>query len=130
MGAMENRFCLQSLQRQRRTTGTKATFSARVHARVRNIANDPRREAKLLLRRFLLLYRLLCDSGVPWSARAVAGLSVCYVLSPIQLIPSFIPVIGQLDDLLVIWIGMALVRKCTPAPILSKHLRQLDLAGG
>jgi uncharacterized membrane protein YkvA (DUF1232 family) len=42
---------------------------------------------------------LLRHPAVPWHAKVVAACSVGYLLSPIQFIPTFIPVIGQLDDL-------------------------------
>jgi uncharacterized membrane protein YkvA (DUF1232 family) len=57
---------------------------------------------------------------VPWTARAVAGISVMYLVNPIQLIPTFIPVIGQLDDLFVLYAGMKLVRKLTPKEIMEE----------
>src|SRR6516164_750611 len=62
--------------------------------------------------RVLLL--LLKHPRVRWYAKAVASGPILYVLSPIQLIPTFIPVIGQMDDLFVVWAGMKLVRKLTP----------------
>jgi uncharacterized membrane protein YkvA (DUF1232 family) len=49
-----------------------------------------------------------------------AGCAVAYLLSPIQLIPTFIPVVGQMDDLLVLFVGMKLVHKLTPAAILEE----------
>jgi uncharacterized membrane protein YkvA (DUF1232 family) len=57
---------------------------------------------------------------VPWRARIVAGISVMYLVSPIQLIPTFIPVIGQMDDLFVLYVGMKLVRKLTPKDIVDE----------
>lgn len=57
---------------------------------------------------------------VPWRARIVAGISVMYLVSPIQIIPSFIPVIGQMDDLFVLYLGMKLVRKLTPKDIVDE----------
>ena len=58
--------------------------------------------------------------SVPWTAKLVAACSVGYIFSPIQLIPTFIPVIGQLDDLAVLYIGMKLLRRLTPAAILAE----------
>jgi uncharacterized membrane protein YkvA (DUF1232 family) len=70
-----------------------------------------------------ILKMLIADRRVPWSAKAVSGCTVCYLLSPIQLIPTFIPVIGQLDDLLVLYLGMKLVRKLTPREVLEECTR-------
>src|SRR5215469_848237 len=67
-----------------------------------------------------LLTVLMRSSKVPWTAKAVASCSVAYVFSPIQLIPSFIPVIGQLDDLAVLFIAIKLTRRLTPAAALQE----------
>jgi uncharacterized membrane protein YkvA (DUF1232 family) len=57
---------------------------------------------------------------VPWHAKMVAGFSVSYIFSPIQLIPTFIPLIGQMDDLLVLFMGMKLLRRFTPEDVLAE----------
>jgi uncharacterized membrane protein YkvA (DUF1232 family) len=55
-----------------------------------------------------------------WYTRLVAACTAGYLLSPIQLIPSFIPVIGFLDDLLVFFLGVKLLRKITPPDVLAE----------
>lgn len=57
---------------------------------------------------------------VPWLAKAAAGCAAAYILSPIQLIPTFIPVIGQMDDLAALYLGMKALRKLTPAVVLAE----------
>jgi len=52
----------------------------------------------------VFLYRLLRHPKTPWYVRGLLVLPVMYICSPIQLIPSFIPVLGQMDDVFVIWI--------------------------
>jgi uncharacterized membrane protein YkvA (DUF1232 family) len=64
------------------------------------------------------VYLVLKHPQAPIAAKAVAAVTIGYVLSPIQLIPSFIPVIGWMDDLLVIWLGGKLLRALTPDTIL------------
>ena len=61
---------------------------------------------------------------MPWHARLVAACTAGYLFSPIQLIPSFIPVIGFLDDLLVLFVGVKLVQRITPPDVLTES-RQL-----
>lgn len=56
--------------------------------------------------------------GVPWYAKAFCALVVAYAFSPIDLIPDFIPVLGYLDDLVLIPLGVALAIKMIPADIL------------
>ena len=67
------------------------------------------------------LYLASRDPRVPWPAKAVAALTVAYALSPIDLIPDFIPVLGQLDDLLLVPLGIALAIRLVPAPLLAQH---------
>ena len=57
---------------------------------------------------------------VPWLAKAAAGCAAAYILSPIQLIPTLIPVIGQMDDLAALYLGMKALRKLTPPVILAE----------
>ncbi len=62
----------------------------------------------------IALWLLLRDARTPRLPKLVAGLVVLYALSPIDLIPDFIPVLGQLDDLILIPLGVTLVVKLTP----------------
>jgi len=59
----------------------------------------------------VFLYRLLRHPMTPWYVRGLLVLPIMYVCSPIQLIPNFIPVIGQMDDVFVIWITKKSTRK-------------------
>jgi len=83
-----------------------------------------RRLARQCGREFALLYRVLKDPRAPWYVRVIAACSVGYVFSPIQLIPSVIPVIGQLDDAGVLVAGGWLVRSLAdPAFVRTHELR-------
>jgi uncharacterized membrane protein YkvA (DUF1232 family) len=59
------------------------------------------------------------DRRVPWCARLVAIVVVAYAFSPIDLIPDPIPVLGYLDDLILIPLGIALVIKLIPAEVMQ-----------
>lgn len=63
------------------------------------------------------------DPRVPWAAKLLAGAVAAYALSPIDLIPDFIPVLGQLDDLLIVPAGIWLVVKLIP-PALMQEFRE------
>src|SRR5262245_30659667 len=60
------------------------------------------------------------DPRTPWYAKAVAGLVAAYALSPIDLIPDFIPVLGYLDDLLIVPAGILLAVRLVPADLMTK----------
>ena len=95
-------------------------------AQLRDFVKNPKCLPNLLYRRVSLLFGIMKDSEAPWTAKLAATLSVAYVFSPIQLIPSFIPIIGQMDDVAVIWLGMTMVRKCAGEEIVAKHLALLQ----
>jgi uncharacterized membrane protein YkvA (DUF1232 family) len=57
---------------------------------------------------------------VPWHAKAVAGIVAAYALSPIDLIPDFIPVLGYLDDLLIVPLGILLAVKLIPKAVMTQ----------
>jgi len=67
--------------------------------------------------------------GVPWYAKIVAATSVGYLFSPIQLIPSFIPVIGFSDDFLVLFLGAKLFRRIVPPQVLTECRDLAESAG-
>ena len=69
---------------------------------------------------------LMRDPRVPWWAKIIAAAVVVYVASPIDLIPDFIPVLGQLDDLLVAIIGGTLLLRSVPRHVVEEHLREYE----
>jgi uncharacterized membrane protein YkvA (DUF1232 family) len=79
-----------------------------------------REKARAIKRETLTLYFAIRDPRAPLAARIVAGVVVAYALSPIDLIPDFIPVLGLLDDLILVPLGIALCLRLIPAPILAE----------
>lgn len=61
------------------------------------------------------------DPRTPWFARVVAIAVVAYAVSPIDLIPDFIPVLGLLDDLLLVPAGLWLALRLVPKDVLDEH---------
>lgn len=76
-------------------------------------------------REVTLYQRVLRDARTPWLARVVLGAAVGYLLLPFDLIPDFIPVLGQLDDVLIVpgllWLALRLI----PPHILEEHRQAL-----
>ncbi|MHB8909921.1 MAG: YkvA family protein [Syntrophales bacterium] len=72
------------------------------------------------------LYFACRHPRVPWYAKAFALIVVGYALSPIDLIPDFIPVLGYLDDLVLIPLGIMLVIRMIPADVLADCRRQSE----
>jgi uncharacterized membrane protein YkvA (DUF1232 family) len=71
----------------------------------------------------LALWKLFKHPDTPWAPKLVAVAVLAYVVSPIDLIPDFIPLIGMLDDIVLVPLGVALAVRLTPA-----HLWQARLA--
>jgi len=76
--------------------------------------------ARGLKREVYALYFAVRDPRVPWYAKALATAIVAYAFSPIDLIPDFIPVLGYLDDLVLIPLGVMAVRSMIPDTVLAE----------
>lgn len=74
------------------------------------------------------IYLAARDPRTPWTARGLIILVVAYALSPIDLIPDFVPVLGYLDDLIIVPAGIALALKLVPAEVYADAQRQARLA--
>lgn len=82
-------------------------------ARLRHWARQIRRDG-------LTLWFAVRHPGTPWPAKALAALVVAYAFSPIDLIPDFIPVLGLLDEMLLLPAFIWLALRLTPAPVLAE----------
>lgn len=79
-----------------------------------------KRRVKHLKTETYALYLAYQDPRTPWYARVLAAGVIAYALSPIDLIPDFIPILGYLDDLILLPLGVMLVLKLIPPPILAE----------
>ena len=82
--------------------------------------------AKSLKRDVMTLWFVLRHPHTPWLARALAAILTAYALSPIDLIPDFIPVLGYLDDLIILPLGIWLLLKIIPEQVLMECRNQAD----
>ena len=78
-----------------------------------------RRYARQLKQHTMTVYFAARDARTPWPVRLLALAVAAYALSPIDLIPDFIPVLGLLDDLVIVPLGLALVVRWTPPEVLA-----------
>jgi uncharacterized membrane protein YkvA (DUF1232 family) len=86
-----------------------------------------RRIMELPLRTKLrLLWRMFRDPAVPARAKSVLPVIVVYLAFPFDIIPDFIPLLGQLDDLAVIVLGLGLFLLLTPRDIIERHLAAFE----
>ena len=90
-----------------------------------------RRVAALSLRRKVrLAWRLLTDRRVPLLARAVLPAVVLYLAMPLDIVPDFIPVVGYLDDVLIILGAAWLFLRLVPAGVLEEQVAALEMEAG
>jgi len=78
----------------------------------------------MLRRQTLTVWFVARDPQLPWPVQTLALIVAAYAFSPIDLIPDFIPVLGLLDDMLLIPLGLALVIRLTPKPVLESAIRK------
>lgn len=64
------------------------------------------------------------DPRVPWHAKLMAALVAAYALSPIDLVPDFIPVLGYLDDVILVPLGILIVTRLVPAALMAEFREQ------
>ncbi|OGA19923.1 MAG: hypothetical protein A3I01_04130 [Betaproteobacteria bacterium RIFCSPLOWO2_02_FULL_65_24] len=88
------------------------------------LRNSLREKIRLLKRETLALYIAIKDPRTPRTAKILAAIVVAYAVSPIDLIPDFIPVIGLLDDLILLPIGIALCLRLIPPEVLEEARRR------
>ena len=97
------------------------------------------REERTLIKRFNgleigsklnLAGRLVRDGRIPIVARVALPLLVLYLALPIDIIPDFIPVIGFLDDFLVVLIGAGVVLRSIPRDVLEEHVSRYEYIEG
>jgi uncharacterized membrane protein YkvA (DUF1232 family) len=77
--------------------------------------------ARAIRRDVHALYLAGRDPRVPWHAKAIAVAVAGYALSPIDLIPDFIPVLGYLDDLIIVPLGVWLAVRMIPPALMAEH---------
>jgi uncharacterized membrane protein YkvA (DUF1232 family) len=90
------------------------------------IFKELKSKAKKLKSQVLTVYFVSKDKRLPFYIKVVAVFCVAYALSPIDLIPDFIPVLGVLDDLIIIPLCLALIIKLTPRDIMENAKRMAE----
>jgi uncharacterized membrane protein YkvA (DUF1232 family) len=92
----------------------------------RSVIDRLRAWARALKRQLVVVSLALRDARTPWFAKVLGVAVVAYALSPIDLIPDFIPVLGLLDDLVIVPLGLWLVLRWLPAEVLRDAQAQAD----
>jgi uncharacterized membrane protein YkvA (DUF1232 family) len=82
--------------------------------------------ARTVRRDAVALFLAARDSRTPWYAKAMAGLVAAYALSPIDLIPDFIPVVGYLDDLVIVPLGIWIVVRLIPDDLMHEFRAEAE----
>jgi uncharacterized membrane protein YkvA (DUF1232 family) len=72
--------------------------------------------------------RLAADPRIPLAMRALPPLLVLYLAMPLDLIPDFIPLLGQLDDVIIVLVGVTLLLRFAPRAVIEQQVAALELA--
>ena len=80
-----------------------------------------RQWARAIRRDVVAVWLAARDPRVPWYAKALAICVAGYALSPIDLIPDFVPILGYMDDVVIVPLGLLIVIKLIPAEIMAEH---------
>src|SRR5436853_2185277 len=84
------------------------------------LLEKPKAWARAIRRDVVAVWIAARDPRTPWHAKALAGAVAAYALSPIDLIPDFIPVLGYLDDLLIVPAGIWLAVRWVPPALMAE----------
>jgi uncharacterized membrane protein YkvA (DUF1232 family) len=76
-----------------------------------------------------LVFELAIDKRVPWARKAILGMAVAYIVSPIDLIPDFIPFISRVDDVMVTIIALDLFFEGVPKELMIEKMYTLGIDG-
>ena len=99
-------------------------MTAPVEAQRPTMLERAKQWARAIKRDVLALWLAARDPRVPWYAKALAMAVAAYALSPIDLIPDFIPVLGYLDDLVIVPLGILLVVALIPGGLMTEFRQQ------
>lgn len=91
-----------------------------------SIIQKMKKWARNLKKQLLVLYLAYRDERVPWYAKLFTMLVVAYAFSPIDLIPDVIPILGYLDDLILVPLGVYLALKLIPKEVLEDCKRKVE----
>jgi len=98
---------------------TRAVYARRRQRQSGDVIDRLKQWARMLKRDIVVLWLAARDPRTPWTARIVAGATAAYALSPIDLIPDVVPVLGLIDDLLIVPAGIWLALRMMPAPLIG-----------
>ena len=125
--------CTQSGQQRQRTLYWSHFCGRARSARMAQMAEESSNfierlkvRTRGLRREVFALYLAMRHPATPWYAKVLAGCVLAYALSPIDLIPDPIPILGYLDDIVVVPLGVLLVRRMIPPAVLAECRARAD----
>ncbi len=92
------------------------------------LADFARRSSNRIRRDAHILWIAARDPRTPWLAKAIGGFVAAYALSPIDLIPDFVPIFGLLDELVVVPFGLFTAARLIPADLMAEFRQKADRA--
>ena len=109
-----SRFIVAPMRQQSRLTNTWITMTTRLISNAKQWSHTIKRDVHAV-------WLAARDPRTPWFAKALALVIAAYAVSPIDLIPDFIPVLGYLDDLVIVPLGILLVVRLIPPEVMEEY---------
>lgn len=98
-----------------------------MNGRIEKTIEKWKQSARKLKSETKALYLAYKHPQTPWYAKAFAGLVIAYAFSPIDLVPDFIPVLGYIDDLILVPLGITLAIKMIPGSVMVDCRMQAEI---
>ena len=76
-----------------------------------------------------LIFRLMLDRRIPLRLKLILPVALIYLISPLDIVPDILPVLGRIDDILVIFTAIAIFLGLSPRKILIEHFRGTTVTG-
>jgi uncharacterized membrane protein YkvA (DUF1232 family) len=111
-----------------RVTSGSSPSASNSEVPLRPAAMTWRERALILRKKAHVFYFVSKHPNTPWYAKLVAACTAGYLFSPVQIIPNYIPVIGMLDDVLIVFLAVKLIQRITPADVLTECRQLADAA--
>lgn len=81
------------------------------------------------MKKIRLAWRVMWDPRVPLQIRSIPFLAILYVVSPIDLIPGFIPILGQADDIAIVIFSISTLLRLAPQGVVDEHRASMEISG-
>jgi uncharacterized membrane protein YkvA (DUF1232 family) len=118
--------CLDTHRKEEDKVDAKVKIKESVKTEKKSMLQKLKAMAKSLKQNLMVLYLAYRDPRVPFFAKIMAVCVVAYAFSPVDLIPDFVPILGYLDDLIIVPLGVYVTLRQFPSEVLEEYRTQAE----